>query len=258
VSTLAEERDVDVLILVESSIGTADALLTLNAWAKPQFHEPFNPTKRVQLFARLPPGSVRPKADNGYVSISHFSPPLGDDFLLAAGHLPSKLYLKPSDQAQFCTEIGRFVEAEENLVGHTRTILVGDLNMNPFEDGVVSAFGLHGVMSRGIAQRSTRTVLGSERRFMYNPMWRHFAATGAPTGTYFRSASGPIEYFWNVFDQVLVRPSLLDFFDDDSVEIVDHIGGATLLTPNHEPDEAVGSDHLPILFSLNPNLRTPS
>jgi hypothetical protein len=53
-----------------------------------------------------------------------------------------------------------------------------------------------------------------------------------------------------MFDQVLVRPSLIDNFEADRTEIVDRVGSVSLLGTGSVPDKAVGSDHLPLLFSM--------
>jgi hypothetical protein len=51
-----------------------------------------------------------------------------------------------------------------------------------------------------------------------------------------------------MFDQVLVRPSLIGNIDTDRIEIVNRIGAVSLLTHDGIPDVSVGSDHLPLLF----------
>jgi hypothetical protein len=54
-------------------------------------------------------------------------------------------------------------------------VLVGDFNMNPFQEGVVAANGLNAVMARRVAaRRRTRVVQEREYPFFYNPMWGHF------------------------------------------------------------------------------------
>jgi len=55
-----------------------------------------------------------------------------------------------------------------------------------------------------------------------------------------------------MFDQVLIRPSLLDRFSNDSLEIVEEFGDYSLLSSdNGVPDKTRASDHLPILFGLD-------
>ena len=144
------------------------------------------------------------------------------------------------------------ISQAEKQVGHYRTVLVGDLNMNPFEDGVVGANGLHAVMSRRIAERQKRTVQNREYQFFYNPMWNFFGdETSGPPGTYYYSNSEYVVYFWNMFDQVLIRPQLLDRFKSTDLKIVHCIDTISLLSSSGIPDKYSKSDHLPIVFILN-------
>ncbi len=123
--------------------------------------------------------------------------------------------------------------------------------MNPFEAGVVGAAGLNATMARSQALKEFCTVRGRQYQFFYNPMWGHFGEHGQkPPGTYYRNSGEQVNYYWNMFDQVLVRPSLLDMFPPDGVEIVTHAGRFPLMTSRGLPDRAVGSDHLPLLFRL--------
>ena len=97
--------------------------------------------------------------------------PLGDDFLVVAVHLSSKLRKKTEDQIMSTLRLARYIREAEQNVGHQRTIILGDLNMNPFEVGVVGTEGLHGVMDRRTAAGISRVVHGEEYTFFYNPMW---------------------------------------------------------------------------------------
>ena len=47
-----------------------------------------------------------------------------------------------TDQTIFTTQFARFLAAVEEAATHSRTGLVGDLNMNPYENGVVTTTGL--------------------------------------------------------------------------------------------------------------------
>ena len=53
--------------------------------------------------------------------------------------------------------VGGYQNAETKA-GHTRTILVGDLNVNPFEVAVVGAHGLHAVMAKQVALKNINRV----------------------------------------------------------------------------------------------------
>lgn len=124
--------------------------------------------------------------------------------------------------------------------------------MNPFESGMVATEGLHSVMSRRIANRHVRTVQGREYRFFYNPMWGHFGDAETDTaGSYFYQSAEHVNYFWNVFDQVLLRPEVAKGFDPAQLRILTSVGGRSLVRKDGRPDSASGSDHLPIVFELD-------
>ncbi|GAB4457951.1 MAG: hypothetical protein OHK0029_18480 [Armatimonadaceae bacterium] len=105
------------------------------------------------------------------------------------------------------------LETERDI---TRTVLVGDLNLNPFDVGVVGTEGLHAVMTQQTALRESRTVQGKQYPFFYNPMWSHFGDNAdTPAGTYYQDRAEAICYFWNMFDQVLIRPSLISRWQEE-------------------------------------------
>ena len=123
--------------------------------------------------------------------------------------------------------------------------------MNPFEAGMVGAAGLNATMVRREALKESRTVQDKMYPFFYNPMWAHFGERDhKPQGTYHYDSHEHVTYYWNMFDQVLVRPGLLDQFPNEGVEIMTEAGGTSLLTASGRPNRTIGSDHLPLLFRL--------
>jgi hypothetical protein len=137
----------------------------------------------------------------------------------------------------------------EKQIGHSRTIVIGDFNMNPFEAGLVSSEGFHATMARSIAGRKSRTVLGEVRHFFYNPMWSLLGdCSPGPPGTYFYPSSPPLAFLWNTYDQVLLRPDLANFFEPGDVRVIDSAGSQSLLTSAGIPNRAV-SDHLPLFVT---------
>ena len=141
----------------------------------------------------------------------------------------------------------RRIEAE---VGHDRSIVMGDLNLNPYDEMVVSSEGLHAVSSLKEAKRGPRQVQGENCPYFYNPMWSHLGdRSPGPAGTYFWQCSQPSGYGWNMLDQILFRPSLMKSFDDFKVDILTMAGKNSLLTKNGRPKKAI-SDHLPLRIHL--------
>src|SRR5438309_1508473 len=123
--------------------------------------------------------------------------------------------------------------------------------MNPFEDGVVEARGLHAVMARQTAQNRSRTIQARRYHFFYNPMWGFFGdATEGPPGTCYYARTEQGVFFWNMFDQVLVRPDLLPYFRNEDLKIITGDGRTSFLSRKGLPKRSVVSDHLPVLFKL--------
>jgi endonuclease/exonuclease/phosphatase family metal-dependent hydrolase len=250
VRQLVREHGVDVLIVAESPWPATKLLERLNQGQSQSFSLPrtHTPSSRIVAFARGPLLPVL-AADRFAFYTLQVS---GDwELLLGIVHLGSKLYRSAASQSQAATSFRLAILRAENQVKHMRTVLVGDWNMNPFEDGMVSAVGLHAVMTRALAEEVNRTVEGEVYPFFYNPMWAHFgdASTGPP-GTYYYRSAEHVAYFWNIFDQVLLRPALLPFFENEDLAILDRVGTTSLLSRKGLPDRNVASDHLPLLFRL--------
>ncbi len=80
-------------------------------------------------------------------------------------------------------------------------------------------------------------------------MWGKMGdSSGGAPGTYYYPGSGYVSYFWNTFDQVLLRPALLDFFSNNDLRVISEIGDKHLMTENGI--SAAYSDHLPIIVRL--------
>jgi hypothetical protein len=244
--------DVDVLLLTEwadviSPKQLADRLV---ARTSRRFVTPDGPATRMLLVTRLPAASVESKVGGSQLNLWSLKIGPWPGILLAAAHLPAKI--AGGDQISQLTAAqiaaAEILRVEED-VGHHRTILVGDLNMNPFEPGIIDATAFHGVMTRDIARRGSRVVRGQPHRFFYNPMWGYFGdRTPGPAGTYYFNASTSNQQFWNIYDQILIRPDLTS--DLDEIRIIDFDGEETLLTRTGLPERDGGSDHLPLLFRL--------
>jgi hypothetical protein len=250
VKEVTRSNDVDVLVLAECEIPVGAILTELNAETPDFQFAPDRQCERIRVFTRFHSGFLAPIFESDRYSIRRLRLPLRDEILIAMVHLPSRMHSASESQRTSCSLLARAVLEQEATVGHTRTIVVGDFNVDPFEHGFVATDGLHAVMSKAVAQRRTRRVEGRDFDFFYNPMWSCFGDTGnKPCGTYYYDKAEHVNYFWHIFDQVLLRPDLLNGFSDD-VRILTMAGSTPLLDRNGRPDGDNASDHLPILFSL--------
>jgi hypothetical protein len=255
VAKCAAEHHANVIVLTECNIDPRLMIDELTAAGCGGFtypHSPAGETGDIRIFVQFPKSTLRYVYDdeNNHVTIRRLAVGSSTMLLLAAVHLQSKMDWSDNDKIQGAFRLKGQISDAENKYPRAHTILVGDLNMNPFEPGVVGSEGLHGVMTARIAGTEGRIVDGEYRQFFYNPMWRFFGERpDGPPGTHYFPASGkPIAYYWNIFDQVLVRPSLAKSLED--VKILHSVRGVLLLDANDVPDTKVGSDHLPLLFSL--------
>jgi hypothetical protein len=251
VGQFAREREIDVLALAECRIPAVDLLSVLNSGSTaPTYVIVAGNPSRVLLVTRLPSQLVVPCGDLNGLALRHVLSPVGPSILLGVVHLASKLYLHSEDQTHAAVFTARDIEKTEEQLGHTRTLVLGDFNMNPFESGVVGAGAFHAISARSVALRGQRTTGGVSRPFYYNPSWRALSYSHGLLGTYYYEHSGPLSYYWNAFDQALLRPSLLPLFDDEQFNVVTQIGGTSLLSPTGIPDRTRASDHLPITVAL--------
>jgi endonuclease/exonuclease/phosphatase family metal-dependent hydrolase len=251
IGRLCRDHDVDLLLLAEAEAGPADMASGMNrlaGWDRGLWELPRR-VSRVRAFTRYPPDHVRPAFDDPNVKILELRPPVGRPLPIVAVHLPSKLRAKEEDQAYRIRRLRADIEFQERQCGHQNTVVIGDLNVNPFEEALTAADGLHGVMDKKVAERPARTVRGSTWSYFYNPMWSRLGDDSVgPPGTHWYAGSGLVNHFWNTYDQVLLRPSLLPFFDPRQLLVLDRVGGDPVLPM--EGGRTSLSDHLPLVLNL--------
>ena len=191
-SHIAEDYAVDIVILAECADPNA-ILSDLNLKTEYPFHRTEDQTTRIVIYTRFPRENIRTAYGDKFLTIRRIGLLDRRPIVLAATHLPSKLF-----------------RDEYHLWEKAKSY-----------------------------------------PFFYNPMWGRFGdTTEGPAGTYYRLASSFAEYFWHIHDQVLIRPHLLDSFDEKSVRVLTVCGGRRFVRKSGIPDQSRVSDHLPLLFAL--------
>ena len=248
---LVELHQVDVLMLAESPMSAGALLVSLNRDAT-QWSFPASTGSKLQLLTRFSRAFVRSLLERPRWTIREMQLPGVPPVNIVLVHLPDKGRASDASQFALCCDLARDIKSIEEQVGHQRTLVVGDFNMNPFEDGMLSANGLHAETTRAIAGKLSRRVNEQEHRYFYNPMWNFFGdATRGPAGTYYFRRAEMVRMSWNMFDQVLLRPALFSHFAIADLEILEGDGERSFLTRSGTPTTQSGSDHLPVLFKLN-------
>ncbi|MGV3724382.1 MAG: endonuclease/exonuclease/phosphatase family protein [Actinomycetota bacterium] len=251
---LAQRHEADIVIVAEAARPPVEYQLALNREASAYHYR--STTGGLRLFFRLPSAAIEvldlPDADLPHWCMWRVRVPGGSEFLLVGVHLLSKRWTTELGQQQEARLLAESIRNAESLLGHRRTVVVGDFNMNPFETSMVAAAGLHAVSTREVALRAERVVQARSYPFFYNPMWSCFGdSSPGPPGTYHYASGDHLTYFWNVFDQVLIRPELIACLPAESVQVLTDDGVASLASPLGRPDAAACSDHFPIAFSLD-------
>lgn len=257
VARIAQANAVDVVILAECVQSDAELLAELNAGGTSRYKCPRKQNGRFRMASTLPKSRI-PEVfndDSNRLTVHELLFPAKLSLLLGVVHLPSPAergWELLASRNSFAQSVAGELRGLEQARSNARTVLVGDYNLSPFDDGIVSVFGFHAFLTRDLARRRDQRVVKSHvGPSFFNPMWQFMTDRGSrPAGTLYLSESIPINHYWYTPDQVLVRPEILDKLDD--VQILETDGTETLLDSQHGwPDTATGSDHLPLLFRID-------
>lgn len=256
IANIAKHHNIDVILLAEcKELNPVELLLELNS-ESPDYHLP-NPifqNDRIKVFTKFSHNFVIPVADDNESRYTCFRIkfPIIEEILVFGVHLPDLKNNQPNSVSAYAGRVARKIknlEKEQNL---NNTIIVGDFNMNPSDVGMVDAESFHAIMDSSIAKNESRIVQNENYDYFYNPMWSLYGDIGNNVaGSYYYKNAELVNYHWNVFDQVLIRPALVDNFDKESLKFVDFDGEKSLLKKNGTPNKDKFSDHLPLMFTLN-------
>ena len=268
VARVALRHRIDLLVLVDCTTD-ADELLAELRRGDAHFEQKPAPLTQFQVFTRFPAAELEPYGADPRLEVWRVRRE-GMDVLLAAIHYYDRRSTDHFTRLSRCPPHRETLHQAELRAGHTRTMLFGDFNMDPFEPAMIDArSGFGALPSRALARiRSAEADDGLPR--FYNPMCSrlgrepsvgprgtHAYGDGPPGTHYFSKVDDPQNLFWRHYDQVLVRPALFDEFRDEDFRILAHVPG-----PDGEPVELIRCtgrhwkltecDHLPLLFRLRP------
>ena len=252
---MVKENSIGVAMFAEFPCGEQQNLLTQLRKVNHSFRYMQSvKMMKVEVFTTLPPTELTTILDERRFTVKRYvSRTLNKSFNLVLCHLISKVNdaNAEANQAEETRFIVQAINDMEKAQGNSLTIVCGDMNMNPFEEGMVGSSCFNAVMDKTIAQNLDRTVNGRKYKMFYNPMWGLLGDNGRSvvSGTHFHNPYKHIQYFWNMYDQVLIRPEVIPYFSDRYLKILTGTKSMSLLTVNHTM-RSVYSDHLPIKFTI--------
>ena len=242
---LIVENGISVVVLAEYTADIKDLIKLLNTYGISMQQIITIGCERIHILGQVGI-RIEPKLQTDRSSIQVIE----GNTILCGVHLNSPIYSDNADRREIDIEqiVNDILNLEKEL-DTKNTIIVGDFNINPYDKSCVSARYFHGIPVYEEAIRESRTVVGREFHMFYNPMWNFLGDFREPYGTYYHSSADTVNPYWNVYDQVIIRPALRKRFVDDNLRIITGTTTVSLLDKNKHPDCTI-SDHLPITFEI--------
>lgn len=169
--------------------------------------------------------------------------------LIGMIHNVSAFHNSKETQAVILEQFSCDINEAEKSQSIKNTMVIGDLNVNPFEPACIAANTLHAIPFAEEVEKTTRIVVGKEYQKFYNPTWKLLGRKEIPYATYYYSNSDAVNYYWHMFDQVIIRPRLIPAFFEESLSIIIETENHKLLKGG-KPDMESYSDHLPLFYEM--------
>lgn len=254
IQTIAREEDIDVFAFAEFPSSSKAAFETGLRQVSPSF-EYLNPIAdgKIEVFYKDDLVNITPcyhgERIKGYNVVSNV---VNETFLLFFTHVWSKANVPEKQQNYRIPFVVKEITDFEAEKGNDKTIVCGDFNMDVYQDGMLMHNGFNAMMTSHIAQQGSRRVNKCDFNMFYNPMWGLYGDVHGRdvAGTYYYRAYEPVVQYWHMYDQVIMRPTVIPYFDKQALKIVAKGNSYNLLNRNGFINKLY-SDHLPIKFKFN-------
>lgn len=169
-------------------------------------------------------------------------------FIVAAAHLVDRMSsTDPEPRLVDIRKMMDIVHGYEITASISKTIVMGDLNANPYDREMLLPNAFNAMLFKGILRNKTaRTWCGDEYSFLYNPTIHWLSEESENYGSFYYSGDC-ISPIWNCYDQALVSPELMDSIN--SYSYLKRIGDRDLIA-KVRPDSKI-SDHLPLVVDID-------
>lgn len=171
------------------------------------------------------------------------------EYILAAVHLQDRRNYSTSDRVETIRSLVSDIEEAEKELGCTNTIIIGDINANPYDEELLSKYAFNAVLFKSIIHENefTNPKSATKKRRFYNPIIHYLSEETQTYGSFYYENNFMTPY-WYCLDQVLVRRSLVNHLQH--VKYLKSIDESSLVSGSKKTPEVTISDHLPLLVNL--------
>ncbi len=252
-------QNVDILLLTESKIEDSEIKKNIGLEKVPYKSGFYETELTPRLYTKIPLTKIEhySSAPSKRMVFYNLQTVEYGEIIIAGIHFPSKATYHGQTQLSLATTYSNWLYEIENQRKHTQTVLFGDFNMNPFEAGMIEPQAFNATLLYDVAKQGQRTFHFQKFYYFYNPMWNWLGDREYKSGTpklpgsfYYKTTDDVTQIYWNVFDKVIIRPSIIDAIDYATIKIHEVIPVSTLIRQdfNKRPDNF--TDHLPLTFNL--------
>lgn len=251
---IISEENIDLIAFAEFPEGSESPFKDAfkKAFDDFEYLEPIKPNK-IELFYRSKQVNISNAYDGHRISVNKVHSAIdGYEYNFIFCHLRDQFSTDKEQLPGFARLVVQEILEYEKEQDNARTILCGDFNMNPFERGMLEYDCFNAMQTTSLALKRTRNIEGNPYQMFYNPTWGLMGDLHGQDvpGTYYFTPSHPIQQYWHLLDQVIIRPDVIPVFDKSQLKIVTTGQNYNLLNGSGNIDSNY-SDHLPIKFHLN-------
>lgn len=168
------------------------------------------------------------------------------DYVFAAVHLEDQRYYAYVDRIETIKHLVSDIEKTEDLLKCGNTVVIGDFNVNPYADELLSKHAFNAVLFKTIIEKKeTIKINESEKKRFYNPILHYISEDTGMYGSFYYGSKSTTSY-WHCLDQVIVRKNLVN--NISHMQYLKKIKSESLLK-NMIPNETI-SDHLPLFITF--------
>lgn len=245
VVNLVQDYNIDVLVMAEYNADKENLSTLFEEYHQNLVSCNTSGCERISIWSNYV--EVDSGFQDKYYSIQIFC----NKYILCCVHLMSDLHGDHrNERLAKIQQIMYEIQKTEEDIKSRNTIIIGDFNEMPYDNGCLSANGFHGLPVLSTEDRAVRVVNGIEYRKFYNPMWNLLGNFAYPPGTYYLNKSALYSPMWYMLDQIILSKDILPYFREESLKIITSCSAMDLTDKYQHPNKKI-SDHFPIMCEIN-------